>query len=61
MSFDELLMQTKDGREAAFISIFEMYKPLLVKNAIINGVFCEDLYQELSITLWICVRRFRIL
>lgn len=46
MNFKELLVQAKNGKEAA-VFILEMYKPLLIKNSIINGRFDEDLYQEL--------------
>ena len=49
MNFKELLLQAKAGRETAMISILEMYKPLLIKNSIINGRFDEDLYQELCV------------
>ena len=60
MNFKELLLQAKAGRESAIVSILEMYKPLLIKNSIINGRFDEDLYQELSITLLNCIRSFRM-
>lgn len=60
MNFKELLLQAKAGRESAIVSILEMYKPLLIKNSIINGRFDEDLYQELSITLLKCIRSFRM-
>lgn len=46
MNFKEMLLQAKAGREPAVMELLEMYKPLLVKNAIINGRFDEDLYQE---------------
>ena len=45
MNFKELLLQAKEGKEAAVIDLLEMYKPLLVKNAIVNNRFDEDLYQ----------------
>lgn len=60
MTFKELLLQAKAGRESAVVTIWEMYKPLLVKGAIINGRFDEDLYQELSITLLKCIHTFRM-
>ena len=55
MIFKELLLQAKAGRETAIVAIWEMYKPLLVRNSIINGRFDEDLYQELSSTLLKCI------
>ena len=38
-----------------------MYKPLLIRNAIVNGRFDEDLYQELVSELLQCIQRFRII
>ncbi len=55
-----MLLQAKAGREPAVIAILEMYKPLLIKYAIINGRFDEDLYQELCIILLKCIARFRM-
>ena len=43
------------------LEILEIYKPLLIKNAIVNGRFDEDLYQELVSTLLQCIQRFQIL
>ena len=60
MNFKEMLLQAKSGREPAVIELLEMYKPLLVKYAIINGRFDEDLYQELCITLLKCIQLFRM-
>ena len=60
MSFKDLLLQAREGRESAVYTIWEMYRPLLVKNSIIGGRFDEDLYQELSITLLKCIYMFRL-
>ena len=38
-----------------------MYKPLLIKEAILEGVFDEDLYQELIAVLIRCIRTLYIL
>lgn len=59
MDFKEMLLLAQMGNEAAVIMLLEMYKPLLIKNAILNGRFDGDLYQELCITFWKCIRRFR--
>lgn len=59
MDFKEMLLLAQMGNEAAVIMLLEMYKPLLIKNAILNGRFDEDLYQEFCITFWKCIRRFR--
>lgn len=60
MNFKEMLLRAKAGRESAIMALLEMYKPLLVKYAIINGRFDEDLYQELCITLLKCIQLFRM-
>ncbi|WP_251495096.1 helix-turn-helix domain-containing protein [Otoolea muris] len=60
MNFKEMLLQAKASRESAIMALLEMYKPLLVKYAIINGRFDEDLYQELCITLLKCIQLFRM-
>lgn len=61
MSFDRLLLQAKEGDADAVLEIVEMYKPLLVKNAIVNGRFDEDLYQELISVILECIQRFQII
>ena len=51
MNFECLLLNAKAGNEDAITVILQMYRPLLLKYAIIDGVLDEDLYQELSIIL----------
>ena len=61
MEFDVLLHTAKMGDKKAQESIYIMYQPLLIKHSIIdNGVFCEDLYQELSRVLLECIKKFVI-
>lgn len=60
MYFKELLKQAKIGNDPAIAEIMNMYRPLLIKNSIINGSYDEDLFQELSITLLKCIRQFRV-
>ena len=59
MSFDELLYRAKAGDMEAKTEIFAMYRPMLIKNALVNGRFDEDLYQELAVGLMKCIRYFR--
>ena len=59
MSFEELLFRAKAGDMEAKTEIFAMYRPLLIKNALVNGRFDEDLYQELAVELMKCIRYFR--
>ena len=61
MSFERLLLQAQEGNAYAVLEILEIYKPLLIKNAIVNGRFDEDLYQELVSTLLQCIQRFQII
>lgn len=37
-----------------------MYRPMLIRYAIINGRLDEDLYQELCITLMRAIKLFKI-
>ena len=60
MNFQCLLLSAKAGNEDAITAILQMYRPLLLKYAIIDGVLDEDLYQELSIILLKAISLFRI-
>ena len=60
MNFKDLLLQAKDGSEQATTALLEMYQPLLIKNAIIDNGYDEDLHQELCITLLKCIKQFNI-
>ena len=60
MNFECLLLSAKAGNEDAITAILQMYRPLLLKYAIIDGVLDEDLYQELSIILLKEISLFRI-
>ena len=60
MNFECLLLSAKAGNEDAITAILQMYRPLLLKYAIIDGVLDEDLNQELSIILLKAISLFRI-
>ena len=60
MNFECLLLSAKAGNEDAITAILQMYRPLLLKYAIIDGVLDEDLYQELSIIVLKAISLFRI-
>ena len=60
MNFEMLIRQAQKGDKEAQEEIFQMYRPLLIKNSMDNNVFDEDLYQELSATLMNCIRKFII-
>lgn len=60
MNFECLLLSAKAVNEDAITTILQMYRPLLLKYAIIDGVLDEDLYQELSIILLKAIKLFKI-
>lgn len=60
MNFKELLSRAKDDDPQAKETLLERYKALLVKEAVLDGMFDEDLYQELCVTLLECIHKFRI-
>ena len=60
MDFKDKLFLAKCGDEVAFGEILNMYRPLLMKESIINGVLDEDLYQELCIVLIRCIQGFKL-
>jgi len=60
VNFKELLQRAKMDDQQAKQEIIAMYRPLLVKEAVVNGVFDEDIYQELCETLLLCIQRFHI-
>ena len=60
VNFKDLLLRAKDGDQQAKEEIFLMYRPLLFKESCVNGIFDEDLFQELSATLIHCIRMFKL-
>lgn len=60
MNFKEMLLQAKSGERSAAAAVLELYNALLVKESIIDGVYDEDLYQELCMTLLHCIRIFKV-
>ncbi len=58
MNFYELLILAKSGDELASERILVMYQPLLTKESIADGVWDEDLYQELCIQRFLWIRKF---
>lgn len=60
MNFKKLLMQAKCGNEIASTQLLDMYRPLLLKESILDNKLDEDLYQELCITFLHCIDKFNI-
>ena len=46
MTFEQMLRRAKGGDQEAVTSILLMYRPLLLKYAVINGRLDEDLYRS---------------
>lgn len=61
MNFEEILYLASQGDESALENIIEMYRPLLVKYSMVNGIFDEDLYQELVLEVIKTIYCFNIL
>ena len=60
MEFGTLLRLAKENEPYAFNKILELYRPLMIKESIINGEFDEDLFQELTIVLSACIQKKNI-
>lgn len=60
MEFKELLIRAKRGEQSAQEKLLKMYEPLLMKQSIVEGVFNEDLYQELCFRFIQCVDKFKV-
>jgi len=60
MNFRMLLQLAKEDAPYAINKILALYRPLMIKESIIDGVFDEDLYQEFSVLLIYSIRRKNI-
>lgn len=60
MNFKELLLRAQADDQQAKEKLLSLYQPLLMKESVINGIFDEDVYQELCITLLTCIKRFKV-
>ena len=60
MEFKELIIRTKRGESDAQEKLLHMYQPLLFKEAMVDNVFDEDLYQELCYRFIQCIDRFEM-
>ena len=60
MEFKEMLIRAKRGEKNAQEKLLEMYRPLLMRDSIVEGVFDEDLYQELCYRFIYCIDKFDI-
>ncbi len=60
MNFEQLLKRAKNKEPEAKELLYEMFRPLLIHQAMISGRFSEDLYQELCVTFLLCIDSFKI-
>ncbi len=60
MDFEMLIRGAKSGDFGSFDTLFEMYRPLILKESVVDDAFDEDLYQELCITLLRCIKGFEL-
>ncbi|MGN1167105.1 MAG: helix-turn-helix domain-containing protein [Lachnospiraceae bacterium] len=54
-----MLSRAKKEYHVTTEQILEMFRPLLIKNSLINGRFDEDLYQELIIEVLKCIQLYQ--
>ena len=59
-NFITLFTLAKAGDAVAVEVILNMYRPLLYKESMQQGIFNEDLFQELCLVLLNCIRKFTI-
>lgn len=48
MEFRKLLLTAKAGDQTALEQLFFMYRPLIISRSMVDGVFWEELYQEIQ-------------
>lgn len=58
MEFKELFIRARQSDKEALLEIIEMYRPLMIKYAMVDGVLDEDLYQEFVYRIIVCVKKF---
>lgn len=58
MEFEELFLRARHSDKEALLKIIEMYRPLMIKYAMVDNKFDEDLYQEFVCKVIICVMKF---
>ena len=58
MEFENLLLRARQDDKEALLEIIELYRPLMIKYAIVDKKLDEDLYQELVYRLLVCIMKF---
>ena len=60
MNFVELMARAKAGNQEAVTELLLMYRPLLLKESILDNNLDEDLFQELCLVFLRCIEKFQI-
>lgn len=60
MEFEELLFRAQQDEKIAIGKILAIYRPMLIRNSLIDGYFNEDLYQELVLETLKCIQYFKV-
>lgn len=58
MDFKDLFLRAREADKEAMLEIIEMYRPLMIKHAMVNNVLDEDLYQEYVYCIIKCIMKF---
>lgn len=58
MGFEELFLRARQEDKEAMMKIIEIYRPLMIKYAMVDGKLDEDLYQEFVYRIIVCIKRF---
>ena len=61
MEFEKILFRAQQGETQSIEQIIEMFRPMLIRNALVKGGFDDDLYQELIAETMKCIRFFESL
>lgn len=59
-NFKEIMMKAKKGDILAKETLLNMYRPLLLKEAVTGSGFDEDLYQILCYRFICCIDDFKL-
>lgn len=58
MGFKELLCASRVGDSVALEQLLKLYQPLLIREAMVEGVFDQELYHELCAEFIKATKRF---
>lgn len=58
--FRSTFLKAQKGDEDAIKNIINLFEPLVYKSSFIDGKFSEDLFQELRIKVFKCIKTFEL-